>query len=549
MAKPTSPPGQQRPPGQQPTTSGNASPDAVNDTGFSTAYDTNLDILTSQLSNNDTGTNKNDILTITGVTSGAGGTATLSADGTKVTFDPTAGFSGDGTFTYALSNGRGGTDTATVTVAVGAPPPVPVNDAPVVSNASVHSAHTEGSAPIVVANGITLADVDDTHLEAALVYFSSIYGFFPGEDHLGFVNQNGITGTFGQTPNELHLTGSATVADYQAALRSVTYSNLSENPTAITEDRLISFLVFDGEAWSTPQSASAVTVVPVNDAPTVANPLPDATAKEGQGFSYTVPANTFVDVDGGGAFSYLVAKGDGTALPGWLNFDAATRTFSGTPDYDAQGTLTVIVTAQEAGGGLTGTDRFDIVVQDTPVATPPPAPPASQPSLSLSAGPVATVVDDVPYGSPDYTVTDHLQVTTSRANQYNHAEAHGTVEFGATAAPNQVSGAKLNLNMTSVISGSLPNNLDVYLYVGDGRVDLNDFGQGSFAARQTIDIVPGSYGTPQWEQTITLDAAVVNRVLAAGDWVGVSLRHDDVSVEGQDQTFGFATNPTLDLFF
>ena len=47
---------------------------------------------------------------------------------------------------------------------------------------------------------------------------------------LGFTNQNGITGSYNAATGVLTLTGSATLANYQAALRSVTYSNTQRQP-------------------------------------------------------------------------------------------------------------------------------------------------------------------------------------------------------------------------------------------------------------------------------------------------------------------------------
>ena len=63
---------------------------------------------------------------------------------------------------------------------------------------------------------------------------------------LGFTNQNGITGSYNAGTGVLTLTGTTTVANYQAALRSVTYANTSDNPSAPT--RTISFQVNDGDA-------------------------------------------------------------------------------------------------------------------------------------------------------------------------------------------------------------------------------------------------------------------------------------------------------------
>ena len=61
-------------------------------------------------------------------------------------------------------------------------------------------------------------------------------------------------------------------------------------------------------------------------------------ATEGIAFSYTVPANRFADPDGD-VLIYSAAQSNGSALGGWLAFDAATRTFSGTAPPD-RGTCT-----------------------------------------------------------------------------------------------------------------------------------------------------------------------------------------------------------------
>ncbi len=41
----------------------------------------------------------------------------------------------------------------------------------------------------------------------------------------------------------------------------------------------------------------ALNVANVNDAPTVANPIADQSATQDVAFSYTVPTNTFADID------------------------------------------------------------------------------------------------------------------------------------------------------------------------------------------------------------------------------------------------------------
>ena len=76
---------------------------------------------------NDTDAN-GDTLSITGVGNGQHGTATLNANG-SVTYTPDANYSGQDTFTYTVSDGKGGTGSATVSVNVAA-----VQDAPVAND-------------------------------------------------------------------------------------------------------------------------------------------------------------------------------------------------------------------------------------------------------------------------------------------------------------------------------------------------------------------------------------------------------------------------------
>ena len=64
-------------------------------------------------------------------------------------------------------------------------------------------------------------------------------GFVTAEDVLTFTTQNGITGTFNDVNGTLSLSGTATLADYEAAIRSVTYTNTSDDPDTTT--RTVSF--------------------------------------------------------------------------------------------------------------------------------------------------------------------------------------------------------------------------------------------------------------------------------------------------------------------
>ena len=71
-------------------------------------------------------------------------------------------------------------------------------------------------------------------------------------------------------------------------------------------------------------------------------------ATVGTALSYAFPANTFADTDAGDTLTYTATQSDDTALPSWLSFAAATRTFSGTPTAADVGTVSVKVTAATA---------------------------------------------------------------------------------------------------------------------------------------------------------------------------------------------------------
>lgn len=143
-------------------------------------------------------------------------------------------------------------------------------------------------------------------------------------------------------------------------------------------------------------------LAPSNHAPTVANAIADQTVPEDAPFSFTVPASTFADPDSGDALTYSAMLADGSALPTWLAFDAATRTFSGTPLNGNVGFLNLAVTARDRGN-LTATSTFSLNVQnvnDAPtVAVPLTDQFVTQGSLFSFVVPTNTFADqDVLYG-------------------------------------------------------------------------------------------------------------------------------------------------------
>ncbi|MDR3576051.1 MAG: putative Ig domain-containing protein [Anaerolineaceae bacterium] len=97
-----------------------------------------------------------------------------------------------------------------------------------------------------------------------------------------------------------------------------------------------------------------------NHNPVLAKPIPNARADVGKPFSFSFVANTFVDMDGD-TLTYQATLSDGSALPLWLSFNPATRTFSGTPAAGDVGIDSIKVTGSDGKGGEASSD-FDIGV-------------------------------------------------------------------------------------------------------------------------------------------------------------------------------------------
>lgn len=107
-----------------------------------------------------------------------------------------------------------------------------------------------------------------------------------------------------------------------------------------------------------------------NDAPMIVGGVEDQTAAEGAMFYFTLPRATFSDIDLNDRLAFSATLSDGSALPNWLNFDAATLTFSGIPENADVGNVGVRVTVTD-DAGATVSLSFDLNVDnvnDAPVA-------------------------------------------------------------------------------------------------------------------------------------------------------------------------------------
>jgi VCBS repeat-containing protein len=176
-----------------------------------------------------------------------------------------------------------------------------VNDAPVLSTGST-LAYTENGTAVAINTAITVTDADNTPLASARVSITG--GFAASQDLLGFANVSGtmgnIAGTYNSASGVMTLSSAsntATLAEWQAALRAVTYSNSSDNLS--TAQRTVSYEVNDGAINATAVT-STIDVTAVNDAPVLTTPDPlsltDTTAADT--FANRTGTLSATDIDG-----------------------------------------------------------------------------------------------------------------------------------------------------------------------------------------------------------------------------------------------------------
>lgn len=163
-----------------------------------------------------------------------------------------------------------------------------------------------------------------------------------------------------------------------------------------------------------------------NEAPVVANLLPDVVSPEDRAVSFSVPSRTFTDPDGD-TLTYTARLANGDALPSWLAFNAATGAFTGTPPLNFSGVFTIVVTASD--GKARASDSFDLTitaVNDAPITT--------DDTLTTRTG-TAVGVTAAELLDNDIDVDGDVLVVTSVSGATNGSVTlqNGTVVFTPTA--------------------------------------------------------------------------------------------------------------------
>ncbi len=206
--------------------------------------------------------------------------------------------------------------------------------APVVTANQAAKASTAGQT-VAVDSAVTVKSFD-TDVTGATMTIGT--GYQSGSDTLHFTTQNGITGVY--SAGVLTLSGSATPAQYQTALQSVTFSSTSTSVAT----RNISIVVDDSGDTGNVNSNTATTQITVSAPLTVTAAYISSSAWPSAFDTYLSTHTNAVTghVYGSSTLGYAFQTGTSAAqtqtLP-WTNLNTITVTFSGPVSGVALGSL------------------------------------------------------------------------------------------------------------------------------------------------------------------------------------------------------------------
>jgi Cadherin domain/Bacterial Ig domain/Bacterial cadherin-like domain len=353
------------------------------------------------------------------------------------------------TVEFKLNDGDADSAAATKNIAV-----TGANDAPTVEASSGTASYTEDGSPAVVDPGLTVSDPDSTQLQAATVNISANFSSADG-DSLNFTNQNGITGTYNGSTGVLALSGTATLANYQTALRSITFSNTSDTPSTTT--RTVSFQVTDSGGAPSASDSRDVTVAVANDAPVVATTGGASVYEEGDPASTVDDGLTVTDPDDTNIESGQVRISSGfdtgddlvfvnqNGISGVYNTGTGVLTLTGTASKADYQTGLRSIQFQTTNTGPTASKTVEFKVNDG----------------SADSNPATKTINVTPTNSPpDVTAT-------ATALSYNEGDGAVAADNGLTVTDpdsTQIQGA------TVAISGSFVSADDELAFADIGPI-------------------------------------------------------------------------------
>ncbi|MET0274136.1 MAG: cadherin-like domain-containing protein, partial [Phenylobacterium sp.] len=402
-----------------------------------------------------------------------------------------------------------------------------VNDAPVIGHTGLVSAYVEGASPVSVSPNATVSDVDSASLTSATVSITN--NFQAGQDTLGFTNAAGmseITGSYNAATGVLTLSDSdgATAAEWQAALRAVTFANSSE--TLGSTVRQVSFTVSDGTTTSA-VAARGLSTAGVNDAPSGA----DKTLHMEEESEYRVTAADlgFSDIDG-----HTLAGVKITTLPagGTLSYDGSPVTAGEVvvlgpghdliyqPAHDGEGVGYDSFTFQVKDSGNTSFDGVNL--DPTPNTITVDVDPLNDAPVGVNS--TLNVDQDAPrvLRAADFTFTD-VEGDALASVKITTLPTHGTLTFdgapataGVTVTAADLAAGKLVFTPAAGQSGAAYATL-TFQVQDDGGTAFDQIDTDGSPNTLTIDVAEAPpEPTPTPPSTPTVDGVPVTTTTGTG---------------------------------
>jgi hypothetical protein len=475
----------------------------------------------------------------------------VAADGT-LTYTAAADQHGTSQFTVRVrDNGgtaNGGVDlsapeTFTLTV-------TPVNDPPAVdlngpaAGTGYDASFIEGGVPvpIVDAAAMTVTDIDSNVLVEATLTLASAPD---GSDEVLAVNVGGSGLSAAYAGGVLTLTGNASVADYQAVLRTATYSNVSNNPDETP--RQIAFLVEDDGGGVSAPAVATVAVAGVNSPPQFVPGSDQAVLEDAGAQTVTAWATGIGDGDDGTqALTFVIQDNTNPSLFSAGPSVAADGTLSFTPAADAFGNATITIALQDDGGNANGgndtSPSATLQISVTPVNDAPSFTVPSQAPVALEnsgAQTVAGFAQDIVAG-PANESGQALTFSVSLAG------TTGTLAFSSAPAIDATTGT-----LTYTPQADTSGTATVNVQLGDDGGTANG-GVDTSAVRSFTITVEGVNSapvfTPGSDVTVYEDAAPYSQAWATGidDGDADEVQGLEFIVQSNTNAALFATPPAVD---
>ena len=363
------------------------------------------------------------------------------------------------------------------------------------------------------------------------------------------LNYTFASDSFTDADPDTTLSYSATLADDSAlpSWLSFNASTRTFSGTPLNDDvGILSIKVTATDGVASASDVFDIRVSNTNDAPTVVKELVDQTVSAGSALEYTFTSETFSDVDVGTTLLYSATMADGSALPSWLSFNTATRTFSGTPLNTDLGTLSVKVTATD--GTASVSDSFVITVSNVAELV------LSVENTTVTVAENATHPDNSPSVSGALTAVS-WSISGTDADLFNIDASTGDVTFKTAPnfeEPGDSGGNNIYdyvLTVTDQESQSVSQAIEVRVTdvfefatlmlsnISDATIDEN---ANYFAAQPSVS---GAIGSVTW--SISGDDALLFSVNASTGVVSMTARDYESPADlGENNSYNYTLTAT-----